>query len=80
MTVYELIRELSEYGADQKVIFDVFIPGHEVRIDLGERKVTGEISASTDLDLQCLMSKRYLSARLKIMVWRYILLCRIRRG
>ena len=51
MTVYELIRELSEYGADQKVIFDVFIPGHEVRIDLGERKVTGEISASTDLDL-----------------------------
>ena len=51
MTVYELIRELSEYGAYQKVIFDVFIPGHEVRIDLGERKVTGEISASTDLDL-----------------------------
>lgn len=51
MTVYELIRELSGYGADQQVVFDVFIPGHEVSIDLGDRRVTGEISASTDIDL-----------------------------
>ena len=51
MTVYELIRELSGYGADQQVVFDAFIPGHEVNIDLGDRRVTGEISASTDIDL-----------------------------
>ena len=51
MTVYELIRELSGYGADQQVVFDVFIPGHEVNIDLGYRKVTGEISVSTNIDI-----------------------------
>ena len=51
MRVYELIQRLSEYGADQEVVFDAFIPGHEVNIDLGDRKVTGEISASTDIDL-----------------------------
>lgn len=29
----------------------MLLPGHEVNIDLGDRKVTGEISASTDIDL-----------------------------
>ena len=48
MTVYELIRELSGYGADQQVVFDAFIPGHEVNIDLGDRRVTGEIDLSMD--------------------------------
>ena len=51
MRVYELIQRLSEYGADQEVVFDAFITGHEVNIDLGDIKVSGEVQASTDLDL-----------------------------
>ena len=33
------------------MVFDAFITGHEVNIDLGDIKVSGEVQASTDLDL-----------------------------
>lgn len=51
MTVYELIKELTEYGPEQKVVFDAFIPCYEIDIDLGERKRSGEITINKDLDI-----------------------------
>lgn len=51
MTVYEMIQELSQYGPEQEVVFDAYIPNHNVSIDLGDRKVCGDVNIDTEIDL-----------------------------